>query len=318
MDWKHLFDSLGLDGTRWQWRVVRWQRQWEDRKANLWGKKQHVTYQHKFCGACGALVDRSDKVCPQCGEKIGSWRAQSTARAFGLIVPSASLATPIVLVSCIGTMLVIMWQYGGAALLDPPNEALGYMGSLIPLLVFDGEYWRLITYGYLHGGLLHIGFNLFALSQVGTMLEKEVGTARYFTLYTLALIGGGIADLMFHSKFVPVVGASGALFGLIGFGITYCHFSGGSLRAGYRGFFITWAIYGFIFGFVMPGVDNICHAGGFVTGALLGFLVERERLNRDRLTPFWRAAGVALALATVGAFVWMLAEGGGQAGFLVM
>ena len=311
MDWKRFFDSLGLNGTRWQWRIMRWQNQWGDFKTSLWGKKQHVTYRHKFCRHCGALLDRDARICDQCNASVESWRRQSVSRGLGLLMPTACVATPILIVVNVGLLLVMMLRYGGEVAFTQDAEQMQRMGCLVPALFRAGEYWRLITYGYLHFGLLHIGFNMLALSQVGPMLEHEIGTARFFAVYTLTLMAGGGADLLLRANpWVHVAGASGALFGLIGFGLSYCHFSGGSLRSNFRGFFIQWAIYGFVFGYALR-LDNVAHGGGFVAGAVLGFLIERERLHRERLTPFWRLLGFLCLAATVGAFVWLLAEGGG-------
>ena len=305
MDWKHFFDALGMNGTRWQWRIIRWQNRWEAWKASLTQKKQHVTYQHKFC-RCGKLLDRDEKTCPHCGARAPSWRAQSVARAFGLVMPTACIGTPLLVVANVGVMLVLMFVYGGTFLFSPTNQQLAEAGGLIPVLFFQGDVWRLVTYGYLHAGFLHIAFNMFALSQVGPLLEKEIGTARFFSVYTLTLIGGGAADLVLRAN-VPVViiGASGALFGLIGFGLSYAHFSGGSSGRMWRGFFLRWALYGFLFGFFL-GLDNIAHGGGFAVGLALGFLIEREGQHRDALTPVWRVVAVLCLLATAGAAVWSL------------
>jgi rhomboid protease GluP len=308
MDWKRFFDGLGMNGTRWQWRIMRWQDQWAERKASWGQKKQHVTYRHKFC-RCGKLLDRNEKVCPHCGARAPSWRAQATARAVGLVMPTACIGTPLLLLANVGAMLGLMFVYGGKALFNPTPQQLYAAGGLAPLFL-EGAYWRLITYGYLHGGFLHIAFNMFALSQVGPLLEKEIGTARFFTLYTLALLGGSVAHLLVRGGSpVVMIGASGALFGLIGFGLSYAHFTGGPSGNMWRGFFLRWAMYGFIFGF-MIGAANTAHAGGFVVGLALGFLVERERLNRDALTPVWRVAAGACLLATVGAVILQVLRGG--------
>ncbi len=312
MDWKRLFDSLGLNGTRWQWRILRWQSQWKEARSNLWGKNQHVSYPHKFCRNCGALLDRNASVCLQCEGKVESWRRQSLTRAIGLVMPSASISTPVLIVINIGIMIMMMLRYGGQFAFTQNPEEMRLMGCLVPALYQAGEQWRLITYGYLHYGLLHIGFNMLALSQVGPMLENEVGSARFFTVYTLTLVAGGAADLLIRTNpFIHVAGASGALFGLIGFGITYCHFSAGYLKDHFRGFFIKWGIYGFVFGYAI-GADNIAHGGGFLAGAILGVLIERERRQPERLAVLWQVLAMLCLAATVGAFVWMLKEGGGQ------
>jgi rhomboid protease GluP len=318
MDWKKFFDSLGLNGTHWQWRMIRWQNRWEDFKANLWGKKQVVTYQHKFCRECGGLLDRDETICPKCGTKAESWRKQSFSRMLGLVMPRACLATPILLVVNFAVMIVMLRLFGIPMLLMPSIEAIAAMGGFVMGKVpvegilqrefLDGAYWQIITYGFLHFGMMHIGFNMLALSQVGPLLEDEIGTARFYSVYMITLVCAVVPHLIFPSNHpIIVAGASGALFGLIGFGVTYCHFSGGFLRHTYRGFFIKWGIYGFIFGF-MIGADNVAHAGGFVTGALLGFLIERERLNRGRFTPIWKLLAAIWVVLPIAAYIWLYIE----------
>ena len=307
MDWKKFFDSLGLNGTQWQWRIIRWQNRWENFTANLWGKKQVVSYQHKFCRECGGLLDRDETECPKCGTKAESWRKQSCSRMVGLIMPRACIATPCLLVFNIGVIIVMIRLYGIPMLLNPTTEALFAMGGFLPPAFLSGAWWEIITYGFNHGGMMHIAFNMIALSQVGPLLEDELGTARFYSVYMITLVAAMAPHLILHANAVIlVVGASGALFGLIGFGITYCHFSGGFLRSTYRGFFIKWSIYGFLFGIAFHA-DNFAHLGGLIAGAVLGFLVERERANRSRFTPFWKLLSTFWVIATIAAFVGLYA-----------
>jgi len=307
MNWEKILDTLGLNTPKWKWRVMRWQQRREDRRGWLQRQRQRVTYRHKFCNECGALMDRDEKVCPHCQAKAPSWRAQVIKRMFGLVLPRWAPVTTLVLGANVVILLAAMAVFGVQNLWQPQTEMLIRMGALLPPLFFQGEYWRLLTYGYLHIGILHIGFNLFALSQVGPFLEQDIGPARLFTVYTLALIGAGLADLILReSSMIIVAGASGALFGLIGFGMSYGHFYGGVLGRQQRGFFFRWAIYGFLFGLLVPGIDNIAHLGGFLTGAVLGYLVANERINQARLTRQWTRLAFLCLIATGLSFAWML------------
>jgi rhomboid protease GluP len=226
-------------------------------------------------------------------------------RMLGVVAPSFAPASVILLVVN-GLAFALMLSLDGfQALLSPSQEILFRMGSLVPPLVLEGQYWRVISYGYLHIGLIHIGFNMLVLSQVGPALEGEIGTARFFSAYTLSLVGGAVADLVWRGQvLINIAGASGALFGLIGFGMSYFHFYEGPLGKSQRNFFLHWALYGFLFGFLI-GADNIAHFGGFVSGAALGFLIERERLLRKRFTPVWNLVSLVCLLATAAAFVFV-------------
>lgn len=302
MNWKKFFDSLGMDGTKWQWRVMRWEKSWKDRKETLRQKRGQVTYQHKFCRSCGALIDRDEKTCPHCGSRAPSWRVQVVGRALGLVMPSALAVSSTLLIANTLLFVVLVAIAGGQALVSPPLDLLARMGGLVLSRLPDGAYGTLITYGYLHSGIMHFAFNMLVLSQVGPMLEDEIGKSRFFTLYTLALIGGGLARYVFSGPVgVVVVGASGALFGLIGFGMAYAHALGTRSALELRAFFLRWAIYGFIFG-MLVGADNVAHFGGFVVGVFAGFAIERERPTRERLTRYWNSAAWGCLALTIAAF----------------
>lgn len=302
MNWKDFFDRLGLDGTRWQWRILRWQNRWQAMFHAAEDSRQVITYPHKFCRACGSLIDREARACPQCGASAPSRAGETVRRTAGLLLPSEHPVTGALLFLNVLNLVVILVLFGFGQLLNPDSQMLHKMGALNAISFAHGEYWRLITYGFLHIGLLHIAFNLMALMQVGPFLEREIGSARFLAIYLLSLMGGGAAVIFFQHS---VAGASGALFGLIGFGLTYAHFYGGPTGQAQRNFFLQWALYGFIFGFVV-GADNVCHLGGFVTGAILGYLIERERIHRDSLTPLWSGVAWLCSLLTLAAFVWML------------
>ncbi|HRZ10946.1 MAG TPA: rhomboid family intramembrane serine protease [Kiritimatiellia bacterium] len=313
MNWKDFFDRLGMDGTRWQWRIMRWQQRMAERGAERAAPENRAASRYKFCETCGAILPREEKVCPRCQAPAPGWRSQYIKRRLALVLPGWVPVTGVLLAANGLVMLAAMLFFGLGALFQPGSRMLVAMGALVPALFQEGEGWRLITYGYLHIGLMHIAFNMIALSQVGPVLEEQVGRARFFVVYTLAVIGGGLADILFRDPISIVAGASGALFGLIGFGMSYAHFYGGFAGRMQRDFFLRWAVYGFVFG-LLVGADNIAHAGGLVTGALLGFLVERERVRGERFDPLWNALAGLCAAATVGAFVWMAVAGVGAAG----
>jgi rhomboid protease GluP len=143
-------------------------------------------------------------------------------------------------------------------------------GALYGPAVARGEYWRIVTSAFLHGGLLHIALNMFALVQVGTYLETLVGSARMLAIYTLATIGSGIAIVLFSPNDVTV-GASGAIFGIFGALVAV------GLRLGARGRDLigqTLPIVGInlAFGFSMSNVSNAGHVGGLASGFLAGLV----------------------------------------------
>jgi rhomboid protease GluP len=150
-------------------------------------------------------------------------------------------------------------------------------GALYGPLVARGEYWRIVTSAFLHGGLLHIALNMFALVQVGTYLESLVGSARMLAIYTIALIGSGIAVVLFSPNDVTV-GASGAIFGIFGALVAV----GIRLGPAGRGLIAqTLPIVGLnlAFGFSMSNISNAGHIGGLASGFLAGlaiFMTQRR------------------------------------------
>jgi membrane associated rhomboid family serine protease len=89
-------------------------------------------------------------------------------------------------------------------------------GALVPALVANGEYWRIVTSGFLHVGPLHLAFNMFALWIIGREVETVLGRARFVAVYGVSLLGGAAAVMLLSNPLGPTAGASGAVFGLMG------------------------------------------------------------------------------------------------------
>ncbi|MFD1152129.1 rhomboid family intramembrane serine protease [Saccharothrix hoggarensis] len=166
-----------------------------------------------------------------------------------------------------------------------------------PAAVYFGEWWRLLTYGFLHVGPLHLAFNMVALHILGQKLEPEFGRLRFLAVYLLSQLGGGLAVYLFDSVDVSVAGASGAVYGLMG----------ALLLAAVRGrfdfgFVLSVVVLATVFSFFQPNLSLLAHGGGFVIGsAVTAGLVYAPAVRRER----WHALAVggAFALIVVMAFV---------------
>ena len=291
--------SNWFDRTSWQWRLRRWRNAWDDLRGRATAGRQQVAYRHKICPSCGSLVDAGDATCPRCAAAVGSQVAQKGRRVLRVLVPG----------ECPVTVLLLCINLGIAFFTLQPSgvwyRALMQVASLIPPLVLQQDEWyRLLTYGFLHGNLLHIGFNMMALYQMGPLLEPAVGSKRFFVLYIITMATGGAADLLFRGQtFVVAVGASGALCGLIGGGIAYAHQRG---EREIRDALINWVggmvVYSILFE-VVGGihVDHLAHGGGLVGGLLLGTLLGREEFLAGSTAA--RNADLAWSLAMVICFV---------------
>lgn len=193
--------------------------------------------------------------------------------------------TPIVTYAIIAvTSIVSLFiTFGGA-----PGDQLGNQLALIKPDVMHGEYWRLLTVTLVHDGILHLGLNMFVLYQIGPLAEAMYGRAVYLAAYLLAGLGGSIASYLFLPN--PSVGASGAIFGLVGLVFAAIYFHKTLLRpqvqalTGQLGFFIVLNLVIGFSGFI--AIDNFAHIGGLLVGAWLGFLIAPGGVTT--LASFWQ------------------------------
>jgi rhomboid protease GluP len=175
--------------------------------------------------------------------------------------------------------------------LDPqdyvmPSIYIFSVGAKINHAIVAGEYYRLITAMFLHGGLLHIGFNAYALYALGPEAERIYGTPRFLALYFIAGLAGGVASYAFTPA--NSVGASGAIFGLIGGLAAFYYVSRGLLGEVSRqqlGNLITVIMINLFIGFSSPVIDNTAHIGGLIGGAAIGWMLAPRFQVDQRLYP---------------------------------
>jgi len=176
-----------------------------------------------------------------------------------------------------------------------------HWGANIGVLTFSGEWWRLVTNIFVHGGLLHIAFNMWALWNLGVLCESLYGRWTYATIYLICGLGASLASAAWH-PYRPSVGASGAIFGLAGaliaalklgeFSVPRSALTG-TLRS--LGAFV---VYSLLFGF-LPGIDNTAHIGGLVTGLMVGALIALIAPQQDQ-APRRIAVFLVIILALAG------------------
>ncbi len=266
MDWKSFFDRLGMNGTRWQWRMMKWER---NLRSIMQGNTSGGTWSVSKILICINLL------------------------LFGLMVAQG-----------VGGGL------GLSTIMNPGGYLLIHSGAQYwPLVLSEGEWWRCITYAFAHGGLIHLGFNMMVLYQIGPMVEEEIGTVRFIILYVLTALTATFAgfgwQIIYIKQWVPVVGASGSLFGLIGFAISYFHRVGGPMAHNYRNHMLRWAAIAFVFGLLM-GADNAGHLGGAVGGALFGLVLPIGVRGRQALRNFFNVLGTICVVATVASILIMI------------
>nr|MBA2700091.1 rhomboid family intramembrane serine protease [Chloroflexota bacterium] len=181
----------------------------------------------------------------------------------------------------------------------------------------DGEYWRLWTVTLLHGSLIHLAFNMYALYLVGPIVERWYGAGRFFLFYLACAAAGSVGSFVFGGD-SPSVGASGAVFGLFGVLLAAgrIHHPVDRQSRGLVSQLGMLILINIAFGFAVSGIDNAAHLGGLAAGLWLGALVPPSRVQT--LASLWQRAGEArtLHLARVPGFVPALAVA--AVGLLVM
>lgn len=226
----------------------------------------------------------------QCPDDVRAGAA-SVRRGRTVVGAVAGNGLPLVSYLLIGlnvlVYLVTAFSAGGT-LIDNTGGTLFGDWELAPILVgYNHEYLRLVTAAFLHYGPLHILLNMFALYMIGPPLEKVLGWWRFLVVYLLAALGGSVAILLLGDLRQPVVGASGAIFGLFAAALVLSRSVGFDTRS----LLITIGI-NFIFTFSVPGISKLGHIGGFVVGglatlALLGWSLQRRpvgpQLRRTQL-----------------------------------
>jgi rhomboid protease GluP len=189
-------------------------------------------------------------------------------------------------------------------LFTPSQTSLFLLGAsgTYPIDRF-GRIWTVVSANYLHGGILHILFNMMSLRQIAPLVANEYGTSRMFTIYTL---GGVLGYLVSYLAGVPfTIGASAAVCSLIGALLYFGRSRGGVYGSSIYREVSGWVISLFIFGFIFPGINNWAHGGGLAGGIILGFLLGYE--DRRKSSSFHDALAVICALVTVFVLVRALA-----------
>lgn len=160
-----------------------------------------------------------------------------------------------------------------------------YVGANSRDLVLSGQYWRLITYQFVHGSILHLFFNMYALAYIGLMVENKLGTQKYVYTYLISGICGGLLSLVYHESGY-MAGASGSIMGLFGAFLALLlskAFERNATKALLISTVLVLAIM-LINGGLKQRVDNAAHIGGLVSGFIITYLLYNEQLWKWNLT----------------------------------
>jgi rhomboid protease GluP len=297
---------------RWRYKIDRWRNQFDSVF-----RRQPSMARPRLCPACGTLVGSTARRCHQCGASL-TFSLAAASRSLSKLVPQTSpVSYGILGLCCIlygASLLITIKRSGFQAPGGGGFGALFGLGGINPLVLVRmgssssfldlAQPWRLITAIFLHGSLLHIGFNMWVMMDLAPTIEELYGSARFLFVFIVTGICGYI--LSFVTGHPNSVGASGSLLGLVGLllALTTGRQSIGMRML--RSQLLYWLAYIAVLGILMPGIDNYAHVGGFVAGFLLGKVmadrhpadvVERRRAY---------ALGWTTGVAVLASFVFML------------
>jgi rhomboid protease GluP len=250
-----------------------------------------------LCYACGKLNRVDAEACFYCGaRRPGLW---GFGPAIGKLIGRVDFAQ-VVPVVCVAAYLLSLLLDSGAALrprgvfefLAPSQSALYLLGMTGAVPWAYGRWWTLLTAMYLHGNLLHILFNLLWVRQLAPEVEACYGRTRLIVIFTAAGVLGFVVSNA--AGVTWTVGASGAVFGLLGAMVRYGQSRGGVFGVAVLRQYGQWALVLFVMGFLMPAVNNLAHAGGFAGGYLAALLLGHAE---HRPEPLLHRALAALAVA---------------------
>ena len=291
---------LGFNQVRLRWRLMAWRESLKNKKFQGRAKMDHVNYANKICSSCGAIQDRSAKTCVQCGSRLQPHFWQVLGR-LGMAFPKGQSVSHWLAVGIFLCYLRMIWFQGASGLTQLDSETFVDLGALFPPAIEAGQWWRFSTYIFLHGGWMHILFNLMALIQIGPPIEEIFGKARTLFYFMVTGILAGVGSYLI-ARHGLVVGASGALLGLMGLAAGWGQRDGTSTGRNIRDQMVKWLIYTVLFGFFVHA-DNTAHLTGFAVGWGFGFVSKPQWELRGRsswVTTAQGFLGAALALGTMG------------------
>jgi membrane associated rhomboid family serine protease len=252
------------------------------------------------CSSCGRPI------CPECMTptpvgmrcpECASQRTRVVRNPTG--TPGGFQAAPATYILIAINVIVYLIEIfgGGGGLANPSGKMIEDFGLYGPF-VAEGEWYRLLTSGFLHASLFHIGFNMLLLFFLGRLLEPALGTPRFLVLYFASLLAGSLGALVLEPNSLGI-GASGAIFGLAGATFVIARGRGMEALAGQIGFLI---VFNLIFSFTARNISIGAHVGGLIGGVICALIIvagEKGMLGRNRRALEIAAMVAVAAIAVV-------------------
>lgn len=264
------------------------------------------------CEQCGRQLPPFTfrKICQWCVQHQAAQRGNDTGyqrveAAPWLRPQSTSMAvTQVIFGANVAVFLAMVLAFGASTLSGPAGPELVRVGANFGPYTVSGQWWRLLTCLFVHAGLLHIAFNMWCLWDLGRLAESLYGHWTFAALYLICGLSASLGSILWNPS-VLSVGASGAIFGIVGALIASFYLGefslpraalGGTLRS-----LLIFTGYNLFFGAVIARTDNAAHIGGLVMGLILGALIARFAPGRDDVMRRIAVllAGVAIVAGTV-------------------
>lgn len=207
-------------------------------------------------------------------------------------------------------LLLAIFACGLLSMVLAPDEetiALALLGAKLNFYIDQGQFWRFVTPLFLHGGLLHLSLNAYALYLMGRMLENVLGRMAYLSIFALSGVVSIYASYLGNESLS--VGASGAIFGLLGAGVVFGLKHRADIPRAFQRYYgaglLPWVALNLILGFTLPNIDNYAHIGGLVAGVLLARLLDPNPKTQPKA---WRR-GLSWLLASASFLLLLFALG---------
>jgi len=269
--------------------------------------------QSRFCPNCRTLIDARTDHCPHCGITVGAvgFRLAKRSGLLHWLMPNGKMA--------VGLILIVNILIFAANTLTGTRALVQYGEKWLPAIQ-NGDWFRLITAGYLHQGLsfaprtpvwmqvvqfLHIFLNMAGLYNVGTIVEEIYGTRRMFASYTAATMAGFILSAMWVPR-IPSLGASAGVFGLLGALIAYGVLSKSLVARRLQSVCLMNVGIGLVMGAFLPMIDNAAHLGGLVGGFAVAYFAGLPGWIDDTREKLWGLISLVSLLVTLWAFYELL------------
>lgn len=258
-----------------------------------------------LCPRCRQIIGSNENICSWCGTSRTApwWRLINMTRGSA---PSDRVVMAIVTVNIIFfaiSLLLSANMPGSGGFLAPGRTSLFLLGATGTMPINNyGRFWTLVSANYLHGGIIHIIFNLMALRQLAPWVSTEYGVSRMFIIYTLGGVFGFLVSYVAGVTFT--IGASAAICSLIGSLLYYGKSRGGAYGSSVYREVSGWVISLFVFGLISPGINNWAHGGGIAGGIILGMLVGYN--ERKGENPLHHIIALLCVVTTIAVLGWAI------------